>query len=169
MNLNNSKTLLVFLLIVFAGLSAVLVSGVYTIRVKNEKTFRLIAQAESAMETEALIHSIKSAQNQAQDVLADFEEIVFSEEELVYLIESIEDAGDSLNLDTNIVSVDQILEGPPHEVRIVLETRGAWSSTTSFLKAMENLPTITSISNTNLTKENEGWRLRMDLIIYSFD
>jgi Tfp pilus assembly protein PilO len=169
---NNSKLLLVVSALVSAVLLAVLVLGVYKIEAKNKKTSELLILADHAAEIKILEQSVRIIQNNASEDLELFESFVLSDDKLVSLIESIEGAGGRLNLETSILSVAEVKEKnpvAPKIIRITMETRGSWSGTLSFLRAIESLPQRVIIDESNLSREEVGWRSRIVLSLYSFN
>lgn len=172
MTMNNSKTLLVAVSLVSVTLLAILVFGVYSIQVKNEKTSALLNSADSSAETAVLVQSIRAVQKSAGEDIQALEGFVLTESKLVPFIESIEKTGQVLGLDTNILSVEETVSkklGEPKIVRIVIEAKGSWSGTLSFLRAIESLPHKVMIEESSFSKEETGWRLRIVLSLYSFD
>lgn len=170
---SGSKTILILLFLVFAVLLATLVFGLYDMRTKNAGISRVINEADQAAETERLIQSIKELQASNSEDLEAFETIVFTSDKLVPLIESIEEAGDKLGLETKIASVSEIEDkksAEPRLIRIVIEaSEGSWGSTLSFLRAVENLPHRIMVEESNLSKEGDSWHLRMTISIHTFD
>ena len=85
----------------------------------------------------------------------------------------------ALGLDTSIVSVSKIEDKKsvePDIIRIVMETRGSWVQTFSFLSAIESLPHRVMIEELGLSRveaspagNGASWRLRTVLSLYSFD
>ena len=116
--------------------------------------------------------------NAAEDIAA-FDSLTLSGDNLVPLIEDIEGAGQTLGLDTKIVSVGKIEDKKsvePDIIRIVMETQGSWAPTLSFLRAIESLPHRVMIDESILSRDEIGpagngasWRLKIVLSLYSFD
>lgn len=149
-----------------------LVFGIYDIKTKNKKTSLLLSEADRTSETGELAQSIKTIKTNAGEDLTTFDEIVFTNEKLVPLIENIESTGRSLGLETKIVSVGKIEDKKtlePNIIRIVLETQGAWAETLAFLRAVESLPHRVMIDDSSLSEVDVNWRLRITLAIHSFD
>lgn len=172
MILKNSKFLIGLLSSILVVLLALIVFGVYDIKTKNEKTSLLLNETNLATEVGGRAQYIRTIQNNFSEDLTAFEEIVFVNDKLVPLIESIEGKGRSLGLDTETVSVERRENEESSEldlIRIVIEAEGSWSGTTSFLGAIESLPYRISIDESTLVKLENNWRLRMILFIYSFD
>lgn len=168
----NSKLPLTILSLVSASLLVVFTLGIYNIRVENKETRELLDLADHVAEVRILAQSIRMVQNDAEQDLEAFDDLVLSGDKLVSLIESIEGAGRALGLDTNILSVGKIEDKKsvePDVVRIVMETQGPWASTLSFLRAIESLPHRVMIEESSLSKEEVGWRSRIVLSLYSFD
>ena len=172
MILNNSKLLLMALSLILIILLTIVALGIYDIKVKNKETFKLLNKADSVAETENLAQSIRVIQASAAEDIAAFDNLVLVDDKLVPLIESIEEVGRELGLDTNIVSVAKIEDKKsvePDIIRIVVETQGSWAPTLSFLRAIENLPYRVMIDESSLSKGEVDWRLRITLSLYSFD
>lgn len=161
------------LFIVLLVLLAVLVFGTYDIRTKNTEISRIINEVDRAAETKRLIQSIKEIQSNVSADLETFDNTVFTSDKLVPLIESIEDAGFKLGLETKIASVSEIEDKKSAKqkfIRMVIETKnGSWNSTLSFVKAVESLPHRVMVEETNVFKELDSWRLRMTISIHVFD
>ena len=172
MILNNSKLLLMALSLILIILLTIVALGIYDIKVKNKETFKLLNKADSVAETENLAQSIRVMQASAAEDITAFDNLVLVGDKLVPLIESIEEVGRELGLDTNIVSVAKIEDKKsvePDIIRIVVETQGSWAPTLSFLRAIENLPYRVMIDESSLSKGEVDWRLRITLSLYSFD
>lgn len=172
MILRNSKVLLITLSLISLALLSVLILGVYNIRFKNKETSELLNLVDRASEVGIIIQSIRAAQNDAGPDLEAFDNMVLTSDKLVPLIESIEGAGQALGLETSILSVAKIEDkksAEPPLVRIVMETTGPWAQTLSFLRAIESLPHRVLLDESNLSREEVGWRSRIILSLYSFD
>src|SRR3989344_2641057 len=103
------KLLLILILsIIFVAPAATFVFGVYEVLSKNKETSKLLNQANHDTEVEALVQSIKLAQNSATADIKAFDDLVFSSDKLVILIENIEGAGRAFGLDINISSVGKV-------------------------------------------------------------
>ena len=172
MILNNSKLLLMALSLILIILLTIVALGIYDIKVKNKETFKLLNEADSVAETENLAQSIRVMQASAAEDITAFDNLVLVGDKLVPLIESIEEVGRELGLDTNIVSVAKIEDKKsvePDIIRIVVETQGSWAPTLSFLRAIESLPHRVMIDESSLSKVEIGWRMRITLSLHSFD
>jgi len=172
MILNNSKLLLMALSLILIILLTIVALGIYDIKVKNKETFKLLNEADSVAETENLAQSIRVMQASAAEDITAFDNLVLVGDKLVPLIESIEEVGRELGLDTNIVSVAKIEDKKsvePDIIRIVMETQGSWAPTLSFLRAIESLPHRVMIDESSLSKVEIGWRMRITLSLHSFD
>ena len=168
----NLKFLLVLLLLVALALLAALALGIYSIQAQNKKTSELLQLADQAVEVSILAQSIRIAKNNAVDDLEVFDRITLSNDTLVPLIEKIEETGQTLGLETKIISVSKIEDKKsiePDIVRIVIEAQGAWGGAFTFLHAIESLPNRVMIDESILSKVGDGWRLRITLVLYSFD
>ena len=179
MTFNNSKLLLAILSLVSIMLLAVLILGTYNIQLKNKEAFALLNLANEAAETKILSQSVRMIQKNATEDIAAFDSLTLSGDNLVPLIEDIEGAGQTLGLDTKIVSVGKIEDKKsvePDIIRIVMETQGSWAPTLSFLRAIESLPHRVMIDESILSRDEIGpagngasWRLKIVLSLYSFD
>ncbi len=168
----NSQFIIVMFSLVFLVLLSVIVFGIYDIRSKNQETSLLINEARQVTEVGGLTQSIKTIQaNSRKDIIA-FDELVFTNDKLVSLIESIEEKGRGLKLDTSIVSVERKEGESPSEpdlIRMVVEAEGSWSSASAFLHALESLPYRVMIDESRLIQNQEGWHLKVAFSIHSFD
>lgn len=167
-----SRIFVATLSLVSLVLLSALVFGIYDIKTKNKKISLLLSEADRTSETGKLAQSIKTIKTNAGEDLTTFDEIVFTNEKLVPLIENIESTGRSFKLETKIVSVGKIEDKnavEPDLIRIVLETQGAWAETFVFLRAIESLPQRVMIDDSSLSEVDVNWRLRMTLAIHSFD
>ncbi len=168
----NSKLLLTILSLISIILLAVLILGTYNIQLKNKEASELLNLADEAAEAKILSQSIRMMQSNSAEDIAAFGSLTLSGDNLVPLIESIEGAGQTLGLDTKIVSVGKIEDKKsvePDIIRIVMETQGPWASTLSFLRAIESLPHRVMIDESSLSRDEVGWRLKIVLSLYSFD
>ena len=170
MTLRNSKIFIVVLTLISLSLLGVLILGIYVVQVKNNEISELLNTADSVTETRILAQSIRTAQRNALEDIQAFDNIVISEDKLVLFIESIEESGRALDLETNIISVEDKEESPDvHLINIVIESDGTWTSILSFLRTVENLPNRVMIDKASLYKEGSSWRSRFVLTLYSFD
>jgi uncharacterized protein (UPF0333 family) len=172
MILRNPKSLLAVFIVISIVLLAVIIAGVYQIKDKNEETSRLLSKITQETEDQALTQSIKAIKNDAAQDLALLDDIVFSEDKVVPLIESIEETGQVFNLKTEILSVLKIdgnSSAEPNVVRMTIESSGSWSSLLSFLNAIESMPGRVMIEESTLSKTEAGWGLRVVLALHSFD
>ncbi|OHA92438.1 MAG: hypothetical protein A2665_00390 [Candidatus Zambryskibacteria bacterium RIFCSPHIGHO2_01_FULL_46_30] len=179
MTSHNSTLPLVTLAFISVVLLVVLVLGAYNIQSKNQKILKLLDLADKVAESRALAQSIRVLQNNAAEDLVIFDSLTLSDDKLVPLIENIEGMSRALGLDTSIVSVSKIEDKKsvePDIIRIVMETRGSWVQTFSFLSAIESLPHRVMIEELGLSRveaspagNGASWRLRIVLSLYSFD
>lgn len=179
MTFNNSKLLLAALSLVSIILLAVLILGTYNIQLKNKEASELLNLADEVAETKILSQSIRMMQSNSAEDIAAFDSLTLSGDNLVPLIEDIEGAGQTLGLDTKIISVGKIEDKKsvePDIIRIVAETQGPWAPTLSFLRAIESLPHRVMIDESSLSRNEIGpasdgasWRLKIVLSLYSFD
>ena len=179
MTFNNSKLLLAILSLISIMLLTVLILGTYNIQLKNKAASKLLNLADEAAEAKILSQSVRMIQKNAAEDIAAFDSLTLSGDNLVPLIEDIEGAGQTLGLDTKIVSVGKIEDKKsvePDIIRIVMETQGSWAPTLSFLRAIESLPHRVMIDESILSRDEIGpagngasWRLKIVLSLYSFD
>ena len=172
MILKNSKLLLITLSLISIIFLVVLIWETYNIQTKNKGASELLNLADQTAEVSVLAQSIRMIQNNATEDTKAFDDMTLSNDNLVFLIESIEGIGQTLSLDTNILSVGKIEDKKsiePDIVRIAMETQGAWSPTLSFLRAIESLPHRVMIDESSLSKNETGWRLKIILSLYSFN
>ncbi|GEM_PF-2500432 len=179
MTSNNSTLPLITLVLISVVLLVVLVLGAYNIQSKNQKILELLDLADEAAESRTMAQSIRVLQSNAAEDLATLDNLTLSDDKLVPLIEDIEGMGRALGLETNIVSVGKAEDkksAEPDIIRIVMETRGSWAQTLSFLSAIESLPHRVMMEELGLSRAETGsagnrvsWRLRTVLSLYSFD
>lgn len=173
MTTQSSKSFLVLLSLVLIFLVAALVFGLYDIKTKNKEVSRIINDVDESAKTEELVQSIKEIQTAAAEDLETFESLVFTDGDLVPFIENIEEVGEKLSLETKIVSVNEIASKKPDEpnlIRLTIETvEGSWPATLSFLRAIESLPYRVMIDESTLSKDTNGWRLRMTISVHAFN
>lgn len=168
----NSKSIPIILALISVACLAVLVWEFYNIWLQNKNASELISLADHDAQMERLSQSIRVMQSSAAEDLQMFNNLVLSDDKLVTFIENIEDTGKTFDLDTNIVSVEKIEDKKavePNIIRIVMETKGAWSSSVSFLRAIESLPYRVNIDELNLSKNENNWHSKLVLSFYSFD
>ncbi len=167
------KTRLTIWLLSFAAL-ALLALGLLDlrkVRVKNREASSLSALVEEKSEEEAVVQSVKSVRQRAGAEVEAFENLTLTNDTLVPTIELIEKGGRSLGLSVEIASVEKA-EGTtsePSKVSIVIETKGSWAGTLSFLKAIESLPHRVIVDNTYFSKEGGLWRSSISVSLYSFN
>lgn len=167
----NSKVIIGFFSLVFLILLAVIVFGIYDIKSKNQETSILLSEARQITEAGGLTQSIKTIQASSREELALLDELVFTNNKIVSLIESIERKGEGLKLDTKIASVERRESGTsdPDLIRMVVEAEGSWPSTSAFLYALESLPYRVMIDESILSQAEDSWHLRIVFSIHSFD
>jgi len=172
MTLKKTKLLLIVLSLVSATLLALVVFGVYDIKTKNKETSSLLNEADQIAKTGETVQFIRMIRGGELEDINTFNNLVFVNDKLVPLIEDIERAGRKLNLDTRILSVERKSSSDsskPDAIQMVVEAEGSWASTFSFLQAIESLPHRVMIDELNLSKTGTSWRLRIVLLLYSFD
>lgn len=168
----NSKLFLITLSLIFLVFLAVAIFGFFDIKAKNKKISELLNEADRVSETGDLAQSIRTIQMNAEKDLVTLDKLVLTNNKLVPLIESIEEAGQELGLETKIISVGKVEDKKslgPSTIRITLETQGPWAPTLSFLRAIENLPLRVIIDESSFSKVDVYWRLRITLALHSFD
>jgi hypothetical protein len=149
----------------------VLAYQLYDLRKENAEIFRLSGLSQEIEKEEILAESIEELQEEAGEEITAFEILTASQETLVPTIESIESAGRSLGLETEITSVKRS-ETPGVSVQtieIVVESLGSWRGNFSLLKILESLPHRVNIESAQLSKIETGWRSRVALSLQSFD
>ena len=172
MILKNSKPFLFIVLSISIGLLVILIMEIYSIKIKDQEASELINLANQDTKVEILAKSIRTIQNNPTDHISTFDALTLSNEKLVPFIESLEEAGQIFDLETDVVSVEKLggkKAVEPDIIRIVMETRGAWTPTFSFIRAVESLPHRVMIDELNLSKDENYWRLKIVLSFYSFN
>ena len=172
MTSSHSKPLLIVLSLISAVLATVLTLGVYSIRLKNKETSELLNRINETTKREVLFQSIRLTQDIAAEDIKAFKDIILSSDKLVLLIENIEASGKTLGLDAEILSVEEIKNTGSiglQSIRIVIETRGSWAPTLSFLRVVENLPHRVLIDESSILKQTDSWRSKIILSLYSSD
>lgn len=168
----NAKLILVPLLLLLATVVTVVATAIYEIEIKNQKASQLQIEADNLAESQDLSRAIHLTQKSASEDLADFQNLLLSSDKLVSLIEEIEKTGRALGLETEIVSVGQADGGKDAQsgtVTIAVETQGSWAPTLAFVRALESLPYRIMINESNLSKTNDSWHLRITLSLYLFN
>ncbi|PIQ66541.1 MAG: hypothetical protein COV96_00830 [Candidatus Zambryskibacteria bacterium CG11_big_fil_rev_8_21_14_0_20_42_18] len=167
----NSKVIIGFFSLAFLILLAVIVFGISDIRSKNQETSILLNEARQVTEAGGLTQSIKTIQANSREEITALDELVFTNDKLVSLIESIEEKGKVLKLNTKIASVErkESATSDPDLIRMVVEAGGSWSATSAFLHALESLPYRVMIEESILSQAEDSWRLRIVFSIHSFD
>jgi len=172
MSTSKSQVLSMILAIILSLLLVVLVAGIYIIKDKNNQTSELIGTLNNAAEEERLIRSVRTARNNSPELIEAFERIMLTSDTLVLFIEKIEETGQTLGLDINILSVnEEDNDNKPglQEISIALDSRGSWNESLAFLSAIESLPHRITIEESSIERRNEEWYLRASLVLYSFD
>jgi hypothetical protein len=167
----NSKISLILLSSVALVLVGLVVFDINNVRMKNEETSRLLLLADQASEEKAAVQGVRVARNNVTEEIAAFEDVALTDAKLVSTIETIESAGRRLGLATRIVSVEKSGEesGEPYQkVILLVETKGSWPGTHTFLKAMESLPNRADFDEMHLQKEGGVWNARIGISLYSF-
>jgi hypothetical protein len=151
-------------------LLAVFALNVRNIGVKNAETARLLSEYGEIEKTEEAANTIRSLRASASADIESLESLTLSNDRLVPLIESIEEAGRSLDLNLKITSVEkrEESEGSPQTIRIAIEAVGDWGGTFTLPHAIESLPYRVMIENATLAKGEEGWRENIILSLHSF-
>ncbi|MBI2674052.1 MAG: hypothetical protein HYX23_02100 [Candidatus Zambryskibacteria bacterium] len=168
----NAKTWLILLSACSMILLTFLILEIYKTLRQNREATELINLADYDAKVGVLAQSIRIMQNSAKEDIALFDEITLSGDKLVSFIEKIEATGKILGLNVTIVSVEKLEDkksAKPDTVRIIMETKGAWSPTISLLHAIESLPYRVMMDRLNLSKDETDWRLKINLSLYSFD
>lgn len=159
--------LLSFAAIILLGLALL---DLRKVVVENREASSLALTAEEKGREEAVVQSVKVLRQRSGEVVEEFERLTLTNEALVPTIELIESGGRSLGLAVEIASVEKSGgAGEPSKVRLVIETKGAWSGTLSFLRAVESLPHRVMIENVYFTKEGGQWRSSIAVSLYSFN
>jgi Tfp pilus assembly protein PilO len=172
MNSLNSKTSLILLTLLTALLASFFVLEFYRVKSENEETSRLLSEVNQAADQREATQSIRLLKKTAAQDVSAFEALTLSPSRLVEVIESIEEAGRSLSLETTIASVDKPEANgstTPQSIDIVVETSGSWAGTNRFLKAIESLPTRVTIQEARLSKQGSAWDSQIKLSFYSFE
>lgn len=168
MKTNNTKNLLIIVVVTFLGLAGIFAYGIYDIQSKNQETSELLNQIEVRSEGALLHQSIRSMQTSAQEELDLLDEIALAPNEIVDFIEEIEGLGRGLGLNVSIESVSEIkaTESEPEKIRIIFETSGAWEDIFSLLRIVEHIPKKVVLEEVKLSKEELSWASDISLIVY---
>lgn len=172
--MNSRDTIVKTVLLSLAALSLIVLLGfdLYSIRSKNKEASRLLNLTEESSKGEVASQSIRIQREASKEEIEAFEAIALSEAGLVSVIESLESAGRTLGLVTEIISVTQegeVPAGEPQKIRIVVEGIGGWGGAYSLLKAVESLPQRVIIEEASLTKDGTAWKSRIDFSLHSFN
>ena len=161
------KTLisLISLLVILVGLA---LFGLYKIQSMDKSVFELENQLSSLSQVDSITQFIRSARNNAQPDLLNLEEIVMTRPKLVSLIETLEGLGQSLSLETTIISVNT----DKTTIHMVVETEGGFVRSVDFLRALENLPHRVVIVETSLSASPSlprTWSTRSSIALPFFE
>lgn len=138
------------------------------IKLKNAETAELLVSLGAAENAERQAQAIRVIEMQAsRDILA-LETLALTNDRLISLIESIEEAGRLLKLDLEIASFEKKEEGIPQIIRIAINTKGSWMGTSSFLQAIESLPYRVLIETASLAKSGNVWKGSVVFALHSF-
>lgn len=151
-------------------LAGLLVLDWRNIKSKNIETAELLSAAGATTQAENEAESIRVFQREAKDDIASLEALTLNSQRLVGLIESIEEAGRTLNLDLEIASVEK-KEGEgqaPELLRIAVNAKGSWGSAYALLKAVESLPHRVMIESVGLVKSGNAWEETLVFSLHSF-
>lgn len=172
MNISNTQMRLVLAGTMALLLAACFAYAIYTVRAANTAISQLALQAESVSKKEKENQAIRTARLASEADIQAFEKIPLSGNGVVGVIESLEAAGKSLNLDTNIVSVNDV-EGEKgnaqKQILIVIEGEGSWTGAYSLVKAVESLPQRVILKSVELSKNDALWKTRIGFSIFSFN
>lgn len=162
-----TKTILISLCLLTLVLLAVLVYGLYKIRVQSEEVVSLESQAESLGQMDNVAQSVRSIKNSSGTDLAGLDNLIVSQKKVVSFIEMIESLGGSMGLETHTLSVNT----DETTVRIALETDGPWARSMGFIRALENLPYKITLDETTMASnlESEEWHTNITIILPFFD
>lgn len=168
---NNSKSALIFLSITVLVLALGTAFAVHRIYSENKESSELLNEASEIEKNEILSQSLRTIENSNREDFEALDKITLTDEDLVSLIETIEDAGSALRLKTSIGSVDKVGEGSEGEhqkIRISVESSGSWTGNFSFLKAIENLPYRVMFESVSFDKLEGAWESNIVFSLYSF-
>ena len=160
--------ILILILIILAFLG---VLSIYNIREEIAISSQLLTQVEQAESKDAIVQSINGVGNSNGIDIQAFEGLALNDTSLVDMIETIEKAARSLNVEARTQSVDKIkpaTEAEPQKLRVTIEGTGSWSNNLAFLKALESLPYRVMFDNVSLTKEGSTWKSTITFSLYSF-
>lgn len=170
MNKSNTKFFLITLGIIVLILGAVLSWGIYKIETNDSETQILIQKVDTRAHDDLLIQTLRNARSAAPTEVEAFEKAVLKEKDLVRLIESLEAKGRSLGLKVETLSVDKVegKGGEPDQIKITIQTDGAWSASNIFLHVIESLPYRVIISDFSTAKAEVGWQSKVSFLLYVF-
>jgi len=171
MNRMSPKYLLAVLSLTALALVALISVTTYSIRASSQKTSELLNLADEAAQIEILAQSIRVLQNDKRAELEKLDNFTLTEDDIVPFIESIEETGRNLGLETNIASLGKIEDkkaAVPTMMKMVVEIDGSWESTFTFLKVLENMPYRLIIDESTLDKSESTWKSRIVLSAHLF-
>lgn len=170
MNKSSTQFFLITLGIIFFVLSAILSWGIYKIETNESETQALIQRVDTRAHDDLLIQTLRNARSSAPAEVEAFEKAVLKEKDLVRLIESLEAKGRSLGLKVETLSVDKVegKSGEPDQIKITIQTDGAWSAGNVFLHVIETLPYRVMISDLSTAKAETGWHSKISFLLYVF-
>jgi len=162
-----TKTILISLSLLSLVLLAVLIFGLYKIRLQSEESVSLEGRAASLGQMDNVAQSVRSIKNSSGVDLSKLDDLIVSQKKVVSFIEMIENLGGSMNLLTHTLSVntDETM------VRIALETDGSWTRSMNFIQALESLPYKVTLDETTMSynAESKEWHTNIVIILPFFD
>lgn len=169
----NTPLFVVLLSLTLSAIVALGVYGVYRIGAEDRSVAELLKSADESAGKLTLFQSVRALQSNAGADIAAFERLALTNETLVPMIETIENVGRSLGLETKIISVDKVAKGKDASAlggfRVAVESDGGWSGSLAFLKALESLPYRVNFEETSYLKGASGWHSRIVIFLPSFE
>jgi ABC-type multidrug transport system fused ATPase/permease subunit len=169
MTTNETKIRLGILSLVAIAILTLFIFDWRRIKSENAETAKLMALSSENEMKEQQLQAIRSIQSFASGEIEAFEALALNNDRLVPLIESLEEVGENLNLDLEIVSVEKKEDGKSQLIKIVLEATGDWAGVQSLLEAVESLPHRVMIENAIFTKVEGAWQETIILSLHSFN
>ena len=161
-------TLSILALVLLGALSL----GFWIVRGKNQEMSELQNLAQLAEEADNLSNLVRSISSTHASELETLEQIILRKDRVVLLIESVEQAANSLGIIAEITSVNEKAEegNKLSVIEMNIDANGTWSQNLAFLKALESLPYRVMFGRTDIKSAEEGgWTSSITLSVHAFD
>ena len=168
MSSRNSTVTAILLSVGALALVALLVLSIYYIRVENKKTAELLHAIDTSEAQGLLLQSVRALKSSAGREIEAFEKLVLSADNIVPVIETLEQSGRGLGLDTAITSVTEEKLGEMAVMRLSIQSEGEWVEHFSFLRAVESLPYRVIFEEVSFIRSGTTWESRFSILLPLF-